>query len=60
LEQSRMSCSFPLVNVIHPFWTLLMFNRLMHIAKVLTRHGSYLRYRCFIWRTTFIILVSFL
>ena len=53
-------CDFYVVNVIPPLCTLLMFNRFMHIAQVLVRLESCLIYRSFIWRTTFILLVSFL
>ena len=36
--------------------TLLMFNRFIHMIKVLARYKSYYIYSCFIWRTTFVLL----
>ena len=45
--------NFYVVNVIQPLCTLLMFNRFIHITKVLARLESYLIQICFIWFTTF-------
>jgi hypothetical protein len=49
-------CHFYVANVIQPVRTLLMFNRFIHMIKVLARHKSYYIYSWFIWRTTFVLL----